>query len=171
MNERWKPIKGYEGRYEVSDRGRVRSLNYSHTGCVQLLKQSTDPQGYKKVDLCAHNIARTTSVHSLDLESFIGPRPKRLVCDHIDSNPSNNRMENLEWVTSKENTQRGRTAEAARKIYGVLVNTAKLNEAKVKSIRRKRSAGATFQSLGDEYGVDKKTIWYATNGVTWKHVA
>lgn len=85
--EQWKPIKGYEGLYEISDHGRVKSFKRYSEG--RFLRPNKDKDGYPYVIL--HGILRCTlRIHTLVLEAFISPRPFAYVCDHIDSNPTNN---------------------------------------------------------------------------------
>ena len=113
----WKPIKGYEGLYEVSDSGEIRSCpRYIKTGIRnvnkrlikgRILRQNTKRTGYKTVDLCKDGKAITTQVHRVVAEAFC-PNPKKLhFVNHIDSNRTNNKASNLEWVTSSENRMHG----------------------------------------------------------------
>ncbi len=104
MIEIWKPIRGYEG-YEVSNLGRIKSLNYNHTGCEKILKPVNDGKGYLKVFLFKNGKRKNFQIHRLVAQTFI-PNPDNKPCvNHIDCNPSNNCINNLEWCTYKENTQ------------------------------------------------------------------
>lgn len=101
--EIWKDIKGYEGLYQVSNMGRVKTLNYNHTGMERVLKESPARGGYKKVILCRENKCKTYQTHRLVAEAFI-PNPEGKPCtDHINTIRTDNRVENLRWVTRKEN--------------------------------------------------------------------
>lgn len=172
--ERWKPIKGYEGRYEVSDRGRVRSLSFNHTGRPGMLKLAIDRDGYLHAYLCLDGPMKRHTAHSLVLEAFTGPRPPGLVCDHLDSNPSNNHVDNLEWVTYRENIMRGRLPELMRMRCGSKCSYARLTEDQVVKIRarheRYKRGGSTLDALADEFGVSVATIWRIVHRRTWKHV-
>lgn len=105
--ERWKAIVGYEGIYEVSSLGGVRSLDrYSSSG--RRLKGATLPQfrtphGYLRVGLCKQGKTRTELVHPLVLEAFVGPRPEGCDCCHLNDVPDDNRLENLRWGTRSQN--------------------------------------------------------------------
>lgn len=102
MNEIWKPIRGYEGFYEVSSLGNVRSLKRATTN-GKVLKQGRRPNEYLKVTLCKNNNHKTRAVHRLVAEAFI-PNPNNLPeVNHKDGNKRNNSVENLEWVTREEN--------------------------------------------------------------------
>jgi len=108
--EIWKPIKGFEGRYEVSSFGNVRS--YVKWGCkgdlltkprlkVLTIHKGT---GYKEVNLRDSNgNKKVLQVHKLVLEAFIGECPPGCNASHIDETKTNNHIENLKWASYKEN--------------------------------------------------------------------
>lgn len=111
--EQWQSIPGYEGLYEVSDRGRVRSLDrtvehavnghrsikgrvLSQTGVIKGL-------GYKKVALSKDGEIRTKTVHALVMLAFVGHRPPGMDVCHYNGDPSDNQLENLRYDTRKAN--------------------------------------------------------------------
>lgn len=108
--ERWLPVVGFEGLYEVSDRGRVRSMERvvhrsngrTHTVNERILKPDTD-RGYHKVYLMKDGERLTRRIHTLVLEAFIGPKPEGMVCCHNNDIPDDNRVENLRWDTQLGN--------------------------------------------------------------------
>ena len=109
--EIWKPIKEFEGYYEVSNMGRVRSLNYKRTGKEKILKNIEDYKGYLEVVLTKNGKRKQFKVHRLVAEAFI-PNPENKPCiDHINTVKSDNRVENLRWVTYKENSNNEKTLE------------------------------------------------------------
>ena len=109
--EIWKPIKEFEGYYEVSNMGRVRSLNYKRTGKKKILKNIEDYKGYLEVGLTKNGKRKQFKVHRLVAEAFI-PNPENKPCiDHINTVKSDNRVENLRWVTYKENSNNEKTLE------------------------------------------------------------
>ena len=109
--EQWKPVNGYEGIYEVSSHGRVRSLDRTATcsdGRVRRLKGKVrrtplNQDGYQVVNLCIHGKCQTRYVHSLVAESFIGARPEDMEVCHSDGNKTNNHVANLRFGTSSDN--------------------------------------------------------------------
>ena len=107
MKEMWKDIPGYEGKYQVSNTGEVKSLNYNGSGKTKLLKQSTIKYGYKRVGLCKNNKQKYYLVHRLVAITFIPNPNDLLVVNHKDENPSNNNVNNLEWCTQKYNVNYG----------------------------------------------------------------
>jgi len=96
----WRPVPGFEGRYEVSSGGQLRNRG---TGNV-FGTTSGDRYAYASFRRGKENVA--TSVHRLVAEVFIGPRPPGHVIDHIDGDKTNNAVANLEYVTPRENNRR-----------------------------------------------------------------
>ncbi len=97
--EIWKPVKGFEGRYEVSNMGRVRSLNYRRTGNAHILKPYDDGRGYLTVRIDNKNF----KVHRLVGVTFIEGYKKEFVINHLNENRKDNRASNLEWTTRDKN--------------------------------------------------------------------
>lgn len=101
MKEIYKDIKGFEGKYQVSNFGNVKSLNYNNTKHEKILTPIKHHLGYLIVHLGKNKIKM---IHTLVASEFIpNPDSKRFV-NHIDGNKQNNNVKNLEWVTYKENT-------------------------------------------------------------------
>lgn len=170
--ERWRAIRGYEGLYEVSDCGRVRSLNFNHTGRTQVLKAIVSGSGYLSVTLYNIGTKKNTKVHKIVLTSFVGPRPPGLVADHIDANRTNNRVNNLRWISQSENVMRGRSPELSRTMCGSKHPNSKLTENRVIKIRKRYAAGGVTQrELGREYGMGLTTINRIIGRIWWKHVS
>lgn len=113
MKEIWKDIKGYEGQCQISNLGRVKSLNYGKTKQERLLKQSTNHKGYKRVSIRKGKV-RIYSVHRLVAEAFINNPNNLPQVNHKDENKENNIVTNLEWCTEKENTRYSRALRVAR---------------------------------------------------------
>lgn len=130
--EEWKAIPEFEGLYEVSDRGRVRSLDREYTdvrgarrrvsGRVrkQRLKR---PDGYLILDLWRDGKQQTRRAHHLVLAAFVGPRAEGMECRHLNGDPSDNRRTNLAWGTPAENDadtiRHGRVSATAGQIFRV----------------------------------------------------
>lgn len=109
--EVWKPVVGYEGLYEVSDQGRVktvartviRSNGRTHHVRETIRKTSIMPKGHISVRLIRDGVNSTHTVHSLVLTAFVGDRPEGAVTRHLNGVPHDNRLENLSWGTGSEN--------------------------------------------------------------------
>lgn len=111
MNEIWKDIEGYEGIYQVSNLGNVRSLGNGKTHkSERILKQGTT-LGYKTVILCKDGITSSKRVHRLVAEAFIKNPQNFDIVNHKDENKTNNCVENLEWCTMQYNTNYGTGVE------------------------------------------------------------
>lgn len=108
MTETWKAIPGYEGLYEVSNLGRVKSLDYNHTGKDGILKpENSTHGGYLRVHLCKDGKTRNLRVHRLVAEAFL-PNPNNLeTVNHKDEVKTNNVVDNLEWMSQKDNNNYG----------------------------------------------------------------
>lgn len=106
-NEIWKDIVGYEGLYQVSNYGKVKSFNYLGHGKIAILKPSTTNDGYLRVVLCVNRVRKYMSVHRLVAETFIENVNNLPQVNHKDENPSNNYVYNLEWCTVKYNSNYG----------------------------------------------------------------
>lgn len=123
MSEQWKPCPGYEDTHEVSDQGRVRSVDtvlVNRNGVRRRwrgreLTPSPNALGYMMVTLSGNT---TRKVAPLVLTAFVGPRPDGHVVLHLDSDPANNTLGNLRWGTQSENIRqsvRERTHRNSRK--------------------------------------------------------
>lgn len=109
--EEWKLIKNYEGLYEVSNLGRIRSLDklvkgrkgteYIKKG--KILKQIKHVNGYMKIGLTKDGKRKTFLVHRLVAEAFISNPENKPYIDHINTIRDDNRVENLRWATASEN--------------------------------------------------------------------
>ena len=119
MEEIWKDIEGYEGLYQVSNLGDVRSLKYAGGNKVKLLKQTTNKGGYKQVILHKDGKRKNYKVHRLVAMVFISNPNNYKEVNHKDENPSNNDVSNLEWCTSEYNKNYGtRTKRASESLKG-----------------------------------------------------
>lgn len=106
--ERWLPVVGYEGAYEVSDRGRVRSLDRRDRldrmwHGTMLTPSSKGNAPHLKVELSGRGRRVTRLVHHLVLEAFVGPRPMGMETRHLDGDATNNDISNIRWGTRGEN--------------------------------------------------------------------
>lgn len=107
MEERWRAIRGYEGEYEVSDHGRVRSIK---SGGI-ILKPEIKRNGYITVCLWQKNAKKNRLVHRLVAEAFLPNLTTFDEVNHKDENKTNNRIDNLEWCSRKYNMRYGRIKE------------------------------------------------------------
>lgn len=120
--EVWKPVVGYEGWYEVSNIGRVRRIGGN------LMKQHKTQFGYLALTLCKHGKVKGFQVHRLVAMAFVPNPQNKPFVNHLDEVKTNNRAENLEWVTSSENNNYGtakyRTSNTLKKYFATHPNPA-----------------------------------------------
>mgnify|MGYP002516627695 CR=1 FL=1 len=103
--EQWKPIQEFNGEYEVSNLGRVRSMKQYGGQVGRIMPQTKQHHGYHAVMFWMNNKAYCRKVHRLVAEAFI-PNPDNLKeVNHIDGNHDNNQVSNLEWITHQANVQ------------------------------------------------------------------
>lgn len=161
--ERWLPVPGYEGSYEVSDMGRVRSLDrswqqvsrhgtlHTHSMRGRMLRPGPMPGGHLSVALGKGN---SHCVHELVLLAFLGPPPPKTEARHLDGDETNNRFVNLVWDT-RGNNNRDKKWHKGCKQY-------KLKPEEVAQIKAKPKASATY--LADLFDVSPSTIYLIRQG-------
>lgn len=122
--ENWRPVPGYEGLYEASDHGRVRSLDRidsrGNRALGRVLLPDVRPSGHLRVSLCRNGRVKRMWVHRLVLSIFVGPCPDGLEGCHDDGDPANNAVDNLRWDTKSANArdrQRHGTDRQTRKTH------------------------------------------------------
>ena len=130
MNEIWKTAvydsEIYEELYKVSNLGRILSLNYRNTGKSELMTPFDSGDGYLKVQLWKNGKYKTCSVHRLVAETFLENPENLPEVNHIDEDKTNNRVDNLEWKSHRDNCNHGTRNQRAAK--------AKINGKKSKKV-------------------------------------
>ena len=156
MKEEWRDIAGYEGLYQVSNLGRVKSLDhYSSNGVTDILYKGrvihqSSHNGYMIVHLCKNNKVETVSVHRLVALAFIPNPLHESQVNHIDGNKSNNDFSNLEWCSQRENV-----------LHGVKtgLRNLKIPRSKYKYIYEQHLKGKSYRTLAEEFNVGKTRIY------------
>lgn len=113
--EEWRPVPGFEGLYEASNTGKVASLNYNGTGARRELKPLKKHHGYLVVRLYRNGKWRTKRLHRVIAETFIPNEDNLPEINHIDEDPTNNVVTNLEWCSHKYNCNYGGRIDRQRK--------------------------------------------------------
>lgn len=104
--EEWRPVKGYEGLYEVSNLGVVRSLCFQGHGGMKDVTQKAHNKGYLHIHLYKDGKCKAKLVHRIVAEAFVDGYQEGFTVNHIDENKTNNRAENLEWCSARENCRK-----------------------------------------------------------------
>lgn len=161
--ERWRAIPEYEGLYEVSDFGRVRSLG--RNACMR--KLVLDKNGYLRVCLAQKQPYKLAGVHRLVLLAFVGPCPAGMAARHFpDRTRTNNRLSNLSWATQTMN-MRDRNIHGTH-LKGERHPQAKLTRATVQRIRAiKRWPIGLLAELAEKYGVTIRAIQQIKRRESW----
>lgn len=167
MKENWLPVPGYEGLYSVSDLGNVMSMNYANTGMLKILQPSKNSYGYFQIWMSKDRKQKSFSVHSLVSAAFLGPRPKGLEVNHKNGVKSDNRLANLEYVTSSENRLHALRIGIQIPAHGEKHCRAKLSLSDVIEIKKKVQEGWTQTELAALYKVNQSAISRVASGKRW----
>lgn len=170
MGAFWVPASGFEGRYEVSAAGEIRSLLTN-----RILQPGVQSRGYMVVGLYTGAVPKqqiSTLVHRLVWESLRGPIPDGKQVNHIDGNKLNNRLENLELATPAENVGHANANGLQPKRYrGSRHANSKLTEEDVTIMLAASRAGMTPTQLGRAFKIDPVRAGQIIRGEAWQHVA
>jgi hypothetical protein len=163
MSKDWRPVVGYEGIYEISSDGQVRSHYFEPP---KILATFLDKDGYPRLHLNRNGKRRGHRLHRLVCEAFHGPsNPLHNEAAHLDGNRANAKADNLKWVSKLENHSHKRhhgTHQA-----GEACPSAKLTEEAVRAIRASR---APYKNLAAQFGVTTHAIEDVKRGRNWRHV-
>lgn len=177
--EIWKDIKGYEGLYQVSNHGRVRSLdriaiNGRRNGYRKIkgriLRAGKHTGGYVTVTLSKESVTKSFVVHRLVAESFVNNPLNKPEVNHIDAIKTNNYYKNLEWVTSSENTIKGLELGIMNTARGEQKPNSVLKEEQVIEVKKRILKGDKNSVIAKDFGVHYMVIQEIKKGRNWKHV-
>lgn len=175
-NEFWKYVVNTNNRYLISNYGRLLTLKYKGSNKPSIMKPATNKKGYLHTLIVCNGKLKPVTIHRLVAETWINNPFKKLQVNHINFIRTDNRVENLEWCTPKENTlhsyRNGRIIMPtnAPAMRGSKNGCSKLNEQQVKEIRMKfKPRIYTREMLAKEYNVKPSTIKDVILR-SWKHV-
>lgn len=170
--EQWAAMLGYEGLYEVSSMGRVKSLKrVVNIGTnkrevpERILNPIVGTRGYYVINLTAHGRRKQVFLHKVVLEAFIGPRPEGMEACHNNGKKLDCYLDNLRWDTRSCNHKDKRIHGTWQ--VGEAANNVKLTERTVREIRQR---GLTATQAQKEFGMSKTNARRIVNYVTWPHV-
>lgn len=156
MEEIWKDIKGYEGIYKVSNLGRVSSTLRN-----SILKPQINEHGYERIGLRKPGCRKFEYIHRLVASSFLENLENKPQVNHVDGNPLNNSLSNLEWVTQDENAQHASKFK--------LLNT-KITEEVVNEIRSLNKDEFSTRDLAAKYNISQSQVVKILNFKQRKYV-
>lgn len=172
MEEVFKPIPDYEGLYEVSNLGRIKSLSkkWSKKNDV-ILKNRKKNTGYLHIVLYHNKVGKTFSIHRLVATSFCEKKEGMNVVNHINSIRSDNRASNLEWTNTKGNVTHAFKFGNQKPKNGINHHSVKISEKDVIEIRRLYYELKMYQrEIGTLYGISQVQIGRIINYKNWKHI-
>jgi ribosomal protein S14 len=175
-DENWRPVVGWEGLYEVSDLGRVRTIprpllmrnGLTRMWGVRYFSLAVPSRGYKAAKLADGRRKATIAVHRLVLEAFVGPCPEGMECCHGPGGRHDNRLSNLRWATHAENI-------ADKKAHGTQTRgerspAAKLTEAQAVEALDRCARGERPSTVAKHLGVSRACVELIVIGRNWRHL-
>jgi hypothetical protein len=176
MTEEWKDITGFEGFYQISNFGRVKSLGGKCGSAIRkpsIRSISLTKDGYEKVRLLKDGKDKTVRIHRLVAEAFI-PNPEgKDTVNHIDGNKKNNHVSNLEWADRSEQLYHAYKLGLKQSKVGSNNPVAKLSDEDVREIRKtyvRQSREYGTVALAKKYGVTNRVIGLVVSGKSYKNV-
>lgn len=166
--EEWRDINGYEGLYQVSNFGRVKSF---HRGTTKIIKPQINRKGYLNITMNKNGMQKTFRIHRLVAEMFILNTDCKPQVNHRDGHKLNNHVNNLEWVTEVENVHHAFLSGLVSQ--GSTRNTAKLTHEQVQDILQNCVIGDLsfgLSAFARKFNVDRTTIAAVIHGERYKNV-
>ena len=177
MKEIWKDIEGYEGLYQISNLGNVKSLHRianipnGHRKVKERILKQTENRGYRAVIISKEKTRKEFSAHRLVAFHFIPNPENKPEVNHIDGNKSNNKVENLEWVTPSENIRHSYAVGLARN-DGENHPASKLTEYDVRVIKQMLKDGMRVCDIHKKFSsiISRYAIKDIKSGKSWKNI-
>ncbi|MDP2106112.1 MAG: NUMOD4 domain-containing protein, partial [Desulfobulbaceae bacterium] len=165
--EIWKPVPEFEDRYEVSNLGLVRSLERESRGRVyqsRILMGNLGKTGYSYFIAQRNHTKKTIKIHRLVCQVFCENPSRKNHVNHIDGIKTNNRWDNLEWVTPKENSNHARENGLQVSLKGGDAKTSLLSNDQANQVRVRIIAGENPHEIAMSLGINRATIYDIRHG-------
>lgn len=169
-NEEWKIIDGYDGLYQVSNYGNIKSFKRKGGSYGKILKPIKNTKGYLWVRLCKNKISKGYLIARLVLLNFLPYKNSDILqVNHLDGIKTNNNLSNLQWCTSSENITHA--YKTGLKDYkGESNPCAKLSEKDILEIRFLLKRNISQKNIAQKYGVHRTIISRIKSNKIWKHI-
>ena len=174
MNVEWRPVVGFEGLYEVSSDGRVRRSLSAPVSRSTYPGRELNPDystGYARLSLTRDRKCHRLQVHRMVARAFLGEARPFAHVNHKDGDKKNNRVENLEWCSSQDNTRHAWNFGLCAPNSGESHGMSKLTTRDVEVIRGARARGIALSNIADVFGITESTVSHIALGKTWRHTA
>lgn len=165
--EVWLPIHGWEGLYEISNMGRVKSFKRK---IVKILKQEVQKYDYLQTQFIKLGITTRQKVHRVVAITFIPNPENKPQVNHINGIKHDNRVENLEWCTAHENMVHAFTIGLKRNLSGVNSIRSNLSIENINEIFKLREENQTYSKIGAKFNLTKGAIYRILKKKSWQHI-
>ena len=170
MNEIWKDIKNFENKYQVSNLGNIRSLNYNRQNICKNVSLTIVGAGYLSFNFCKGGKKIRLSAHRLVAQAFIPNPYNKPDINHKNGIKTDNYIENLEWVTKKENQKHSHVMGLAASQKGENNPFSKLTEKDIYKIRELFDNGVSGSKIGKMFGITSLYAGRIKNRKVWRHL-
>lgn len=160
--EQFKDILGYEGYYQISNLGNIKSLSTD-----KIMSSSLDSCGYPKIRLYKEYVYKTFNIHRLLAIHFISNPNGYSSVNHINGIKTDNRIDNLEWVTHKSNIHHAWNTNLCKPVNGIKHGKTRLTETEVIAIR---ADNRPYKEIAKDYDIKASSIGNIKNRRNWKHI-
>lgn len=163
-SEFWKDVLNYDGLYQISNLGNVKSFHRIKT---RILKTSCDTNGYKVVVLSLRGVNKTKTIHRLVAIHFLDNPENKPQVNHINGIKTDNHIENLEWNTASENLLHAHKIGLKKGVFGEKNKRSKLKEHQIIEIRKNIKDGISQSEIAKKYNISKTSIYKIASNENW----
>jgi len=164
--ENWEDVVNHEGWYEISDWGNVKRVNGDNSARAGKILKPIASHGYRRVSMYKDGARTSSHIHQMVMAAFVGPCPNDSEVNHKDGVKTNNHLDNLEYVTHRENMLHAFSKGLLTR-QGEKNSQSKLTEDNVHETRRLLKAGMRQADIARIFNVSRSTIYSIAHGKSW----